>query len=61
MAFGSQSNDSNYLPGQQGVNTDYLMQDDFSAGASGEIDSMISGHSDMALIDPVLAYHLMEQ
>jgi hypothetical protein len=61
MAFGSQSNDSNYLPGQQGLNTDYLMQDDFSAGASGEIDSMLSGRSDMAMIDPVLAYNLMEQ
>jgi hypothetical protein len=43
------------------VNTDYLMQDDFSAGANGEIDSMISGHNDMAMIDPVLAYNLMEQ
>ncbi|KAJ5996078.1 hypothetical protein N7522_007738 [Penicillium canescens] len=61
MAFGSQSNDSNYLPGQQGVNTDYLMQDGFSAGASEEIDSMISGHSDIAMIDPVLAYNLIEQ
>ena len=59
VAFGSQSNDSSYLPAQQGLNSDYLMQDDISANASGNsnIDSMIPSHDEMGLIDPVLAYH----
>lgn len=29
VAFGSQSNDSSYLPSQPGLDSDYLMQDDF--------------------------------
>lgn len=29
IAFGSQSNDSSYLPSQPGLDSDYLMQDDF--------------------------------
>jgi hypothetical protein len=64
IAFGSQSNDSPYLPAQQGLNSDYLMQDDIPANTSGNsnIDSMIPGHDEMAMIDPVLANHLqMEQ
>lgn len=28
IAFGSQSNDSSYLPSQPGLDSDYLMQDD---------------------------------
>ncbi|KAJ5861205.1 uncharacterized protein N7529_008515 [Penicillium soppii] len=65
VAFGSQSNDSSsYLPAQQGLNSDYLMQDDISAHTSGNgnIDSMIPNYDEMALIDPVIAYNLqMEQ
>ncbi|CAI7622738.1 unnamed protein product [Penicillium glandicola] len=38
IAFGSQSNDSTYLPSQPGLDSDYLMQDEFSAIAAGNID-----------------------
>lgn len=63
IAFGSQSNDSSYLPAQPGLDSDYLMQDipvDASANGnhSNNLDSMIPSHDEMAFIDPVLAYHL---
>ncbi|KAJ5503612.1 Zinc finger C2H2 [Penicillium fimorum] len=61
IAFGSQSNDSSYLPTQPGLDSDYLMQDDFSAGAAGDIDSMIPSHNQMSLVNPIDAYHAMEQ
>ena len=60
IAFGSQSNDSSYLPTQPGLDSDYLMHD-FPASAAGDIDSMIPSHNQMALVDPVDGYHAMEQ
>ncbi|KAJ5964103.1 Zinc finger C2H2 [Penicillium vulpinum] len=61
VAFGSQSNDSSYLPTQPGLDSDYLMQDDLPVSAAGDIDSMIPSHNQMAFVDPVNAYHTMEQ
>ncbi|KAJ5788694.1 Zinc finger C2H2 [Penicillium paradoxum] len=60
VAFGSQSNDSTYLPSQPALDSDYLMQDDFPAHAARHIDPMIPSHNNMALVDPVLGDHLME-
>lgn len=68
VAFGSQSNDSSYLPSRPGLDSDYLMQDDFSARTAGnidslipDVDSMIPSRNQTALVDPVNAYHAMEQ
>ncbi|CAG7962825.1 unnamed protein product [Penicillium olsonii] len=58
VAFGSQSNDSAHLPAQQGFNADYLMQDVPDGNNTGNIDSMIPSHDDMAFIDPILAYNM---
>lgn len=61
VAFGSQSNDSSYLPSQPVLDSDYLMQDDFLGNEAGHIDPMISSHNNMAFVNPVLADHPMEQ
>jgi hypothetical protein len=45
---------------QNGMDSDFLMQDTLSTDAERNVDSMIPSHDEMALMDPVLAYHLME-
>lgn len=47
--------------GRADPNNDFLMQDAFpSVDPNPDTDSMIPNSDEMALIDPVLAYHLME-
>lgn len=53
-------NGPNAILGTNDLGDDFSMQNTFSAGADGELDSMIPRNGDMASIDPVLAYHLME-
>ncbi|CAI7633674.1 unnamed protein product [Penicillium pancosmium] len=48
-------------PGHPAPESDFFMQDNFPADAGRDVDSMIPSHDDMALVDPVLAYHLMDQ
>jgi general transcription factor IIIA len=55
------ANDSSGFPQHNGLDSDFLMQDTFSANAERNVDSMIPSHDEMALMDPVLAYHLMER
>lgn len=57
----SQSNDSPTATGQTGLGFDHVTQDLFPAESDRGVDSMITSHNEMALIDPVLAYHLMEE
>lgn len=56
----SQSIDSPTFTGQNGLGSDHVTQDMFPSEADRDVDSMIPSHNEMALIDPVLAYHLME-
>lgn len=58
VAFGSQSNDSTYLPSQPGLDSDYLMQDNF-AHEPGHLDSMIPSHN-RALVNSFPTDHVME-
>ncbi|KAJ5545703.1 hypothetical protein N7494_003288 [Penicillium frequentans] len=55
-----QSHDTSALPSQSGPDSDIMMQDAFPPGANRGANTMIPNPNDMALIDPVLAYHLME-
>ncbi|KAJ5573451.1 uncharacterized protein N7459_007878 [Penicillium hispanicum] len=57
----TQSEDPPTFTGQAGVGTDLVMQDNFTAETMQDVDSMIPSHDEMALIDPVLTYHLMEE
>ncbi|KAJ5179191.1 hypothetical protein N7492_002401 [Penicillium capsulatum] len=54
-----QINDSAF-PDQAGLDMDLAMQDTFSGNVE-PVDSVGSGQDGMGLIDPVLAYHLMEE
>ncbi|KAJ5121837.1 hypothetical protein N7448_002968 [Penicillium atrosanguineum] len=56
----SQLDNSSGFPENNGLDADFLMQDTFSADAERNIDSVMPSHDEMALMDPVLAYHLME-
>lgn len=44
----------------RGPKDDFLVQDTITADASGDVNFMMPSNGDMASIDPVLAYHLME-
>ena len=59
--FFPQQNDSSSFPEHNGPDPDFLMQDTFSADVERNVDSLIPNHDEMALMDPVLAYHLMER
>lgn len=48
-------------PGPEGSGSDFLMQETFPADTGRDVDSMIPSHDEMAAVDPVLAYHLMDQ
>jgi hypothetical protein len=48
-------------PGYPAPESDFFMQDNFPADAGRDVDSIIPSRDDMALVDPVLAYHLMDQ
>lgn len=48
------------FPDQTGLDMDFVMQDTFSENVE-PVDSAVPGHGEMGLIDPVLAYHLMEE
>lgn len=48
------------IPDQIHANSDFNMQDDHMADGTGDLASMMPNNDEMALIDPVLAYHLME-
>lgn len=48
-------------PGPEGSGSDFLMQETFPADTGRDVDSMIPSHDEMAALDPVLAYHLMDQ
>ncbi|KAJ5688660.1 hypothetical protein N7462_003052 [Penicillium macrosclerotiorum] len=54
-------NDFSAFPGHTDLDSDFLMQDSLAAESTGDIVSMVPGHNEMAMIDPVLAYHLMEE
>jgi hypothetical protein len=55
-----QSHNTLAPPSQSGPESDIMMQDAYPSGVNHDADPMIPNHNDMALIDPVLAYHLME-
>lgn len=59
--FSPQQNDPSSFPEHNGPDSDFLMQDTFSVDVERNVDSMIPNHDEMALMDPVLAYHLMER
>lgn len=57
----SQSNNHSAFDEQNNLDSDFVMQETFPADSNRHIDSTIPHNSDMALIDPILAYHLMEE
>lgn len=60
-ASGVQSNEQSGMPEQASADNDFVMQDGFLENAERGADSMIPSHDEMGMIDPVLAYHLMEE
>ncbi|KAJ5086062.1 hypothetical protein N7532_010833 [Penicillium argentinense] len=57
----AQPNDQAAESGQAGLDLDYMMQDAPAAEAGRDDNLMIPSHDEMAMIDPFLGYHLMEQ
>ncbi|KAJ5712860.1 uncharacterized protein N7483_010041 [Penicillium malachiteum] len=58
-AFSSQNDQ--YFNSPSGPGSDFMMQDVFLADSNQNPDAMASNHNELASIDPVLAYHMMEE
>ncbi|KAJ5934158.1 hypothetical protein N7466_003705 [Penicillium verhagenii] len=55
-----QSHNASALPPQAGSDSDIMMQDAFPMDSNHDAGNIIPNHNEVAMIDPVLAYHLME-